>query len=305
VRSREAERPRAAGPRDPAPWEGIWGFPLTPFVRRGVEVDLLARGAEHQIRGGVDVLCACGAIAQIGELTAVEHEACVRTLVDAAAGRVPVVATLIGGADADRIGAAAVAAGAAGLVVIPGSPDEAAVGRCLRALARAAPGTPLVLYHRPPLRLDVTQLRRLEARHPELAWVKDGHRDARLFRQLAAVERLRWVSAWEDVAPAFWALGATTFAPASTAYAPAYSAAWLGRLRAGDLAGARRLLEAHAYPLIDLRLARTGIDIAVVKAAMEACGVPAGGLRAPARRLTAGERSRVRELIDSMRAAMG
>ena len=297
-------RPRRSAASDPAPWEGIWGFPVTPFGRRGVDLDLLARGAEHQIEGGVDVLCACGAIAQVGELTAVEHEACVRALVNAAAGRVPTIVTLIADADAARVGAAAVGAGAAGLVVIPTSPDAAATARRLRAIARAAPGVPIVLYHRPPLRLDPTQLRRLAAAVPELAWVKDGHRDVRLFRQLAAVERLRWVSAWEDVAVAFWALGCRTFAPASAAYAPAYSAAWLARLRSNDLADARRLLEAHAYPLIDLRLARKGIDIAVVKAAMEACGVPAGGLRAPARRLSAVERARVHELVGSMRKAL-
>jgi len=250
------------------------------------------------------VLCACGAIAQVDQLTGAEHEACVGALVRAAAGRVPVNATLIGDADAIRTGAAAVAAGATGLVVVPVAADAAAVTRRMLALTRAVPGVPLVLYHRPPLRLDAVQLRRMATAVPELAWAKDGHRDVRLFRQLAAVERVRWVSAWEDVAIAFWALGATTFAPASTAYAPAYSTAWLARLRAGDLAGARRLLEAHAYPLIDLRLRRPGIDIAVVKAAMEACGVPAGALRTPAKRLTAAERAHVRALVRSMHDAL-
>ena len=288
---------------DPAPWQGIWGFPLTPFTRRGIDLDVLAAGTRHQLAGGVDVLCACGAIAQLGELRPPEHTAAVRAIVEESAGRRPVLATVLGGRDARRLAAAALAAGAAGMVYVPHCAQVAAAERGLRSLARLAPGVPLALYHRPPLRLRPAELERLAAL-PELAWVKDGHRDVRLFRRLAGVEGLRWVSAWEDVALSFWALGCSTFAPASTAYAPEYSAAWLGRLRAGDLAGARRLLELHAYPMIDLRLARTGIDIAVVKAAMEACDVPAGGVRSPARALSGSERARVRALVAQLRAEL-
>jgi 4-hydroxy-tetrahydrodipicolinate synthase len=286
---------------DPARWEGIWGFPLTPFGRRGIDLGLLAAGAERQLAGGVDVLCACGVIAQVDRLTAAEHAACVRAVTGLVAGRVPVVATLVAARDAAGIAAAAAAAGADGLVVIPRSPRVDDAARSLRAVAAAAPEIPLALYHRPPLRLTVAQLRRLADEAPPLAWVKDGHRDVRLFRQLAAgAPRLRWVSAWEDVALAFWALGCSTFAPASTSYAPEYASTWLGRLRAGDLAGARELLAAHANPMVDLRLARTGIDIAVIKAAMEAAGIRAGATRPPAKRLTAAERARVRELVAAL-----
>jgi 4-hydroxy-tetrahydrodipicolinate synthase len=282
-------------------WEGIWGFPLTPFRRRGIDLELLARGSSHQLRGGVDVLCACGVIAQLELLDRSEHAASVRTIVETAAGQIPVVATLMAGRDSAWIAASAIEAGAEGLVVIPRSSRPDAIGRCLRSIAAVAPGVPLALYHRPPLQLGVEQLRRL-AEIPELSWVKDGHRDVRLFRLLSgAVERLAWVSAWEDVALAFWALGCSTFAPASTAYAPEYSVAWLGRLRAGDLAAARALLAAHAYPLVDLRLSRPGIEISVIKAAMESSGVPAGRTRPPARPIARDERALVDALLADMR----
>jgi dihydrodipicolinate synthase/N-acetylneuraminate lyase len=286
------------------PESGIWGFPLTPFTSSGVDLDLLEAGAEHQVAGGVDVLCACGTIAQADQLSDRERLASLETVVAAAGGRVPVVATVPDGPEAPGRAAAAVERGAAALLVIPRSPDPATVRASLGAIARAAPQVPQILYHRPPLVLDVGDLPPLAAT-PELSWVKDGHRDVRRFRRLrAAVPRLRWVSAWEDVAIAFWALGCDAFAPASAAYAPQYAAAWLGRLRAGDVAGATALLEAHAYPLVDLRLARPGIDVPVVKAAMEACGVPAGLARAPAQALTGLERDAVRSLVDRMRAAL-
>jgi 5-dehydro-4-deoxyglucarate dehydratase len=287
-----------------ADWHGIWGFPLTPFATRGVDLELLAAGVSHQLDGGIDVVCACGVIAQLETLDRSEHTDSVRTIVEVAGGRVPVVATLIAGRQAPSLALAAVEAGAAGVVVIPASPRPDATARCLRAIASALPGVPLILYHRPPLALDIEGLRRF-AEIDELSWIKDGHRDVRQFRRLRGAEpRLQWVSAWEDVALAFWALGCDTFAPASTAYAPEFSAAWLNRLRAGDLAGARALLELHAYPLVDLRLARSGIDVAVIKAAMEASGVPPGRTRPPARPINRAERARVRALLGEMREAL-
>jgi dihydrodipicolinate synthase/N-acetylneuraminate lyase len=284
---------------------GIWGFPLTPFDADSVDLDLLAAGVEHQLAGGVAVLCAGGTIAQADRLSDAERIACQRTIAAAGAGRAPVVATIVESPTAPRQAADAVAAGASGLLVIPASPQPSAIRATLRAVAAGAGDVPLVLYHRPPLRLDPDDLRRLADDVPQLAWVKDGHRDVRGFRRLrAAAPRLRWVSAWEDVALAFWALGCDTFAPASTAYAPEYAAAWFARLRAGDLPGATALLEAHAYPIVDLRLSRPAIDVAVVKAAMEACGVPAGGLRPPAEALTAAERDAVDVLVARMHDAL-
>jgi dihydrodipicolinate synthase/N-acetylneuraminate lyase len=288
------------GAADRAPWHGVWGFPLTPFRASGIDADLLAEGTELQISGGVDVVCACGLIAQLEQLTAEEHQRTVETAIAAAAARVPVVVTVRCGADTPGASAAAHAAehGAAGVVAVPTGPDLASILTQLRAIADAAPGLPQALYHRPPLALSAGDLQTLAAAVPELVWVKDGHRDARMYRLLrAAVPRLRWVSAWEDVALAFWGMGVEAFAPASTAYAPGYAGAWLGHLRDGDLGGARELLAAHAYPIVDLRLSRPGIDVSVVKEAMAAFGLPTGVTRPPAQPLTEAERARVRELV--------
>jgi dihydrodipicolinate synthase/N-acetylneuraminate lyase len=208
------------------------------------------------------------------------------------------------GHGAAHAAACAVELGAGGLLVIPRSPRPSAILESVTAIANAAPGTPIALYHRPPLALGIENLKRL-ADLPELTWIKDGHRDVRLFRRLKeAVPRLRWASAWEDVALPFWALGCEAFAPASTAYAPEYAAAWRARLRASDVDGASALLAAHAYPLVDLRLSRPHIDVSVIKAAMEECGVPAGATRPPARPLTARERTKIERLVRDMRDAL-
>jgi dihydrodipicolinate synthase/N-acetylneuraminate lyase len=92
-------------------------------------------------------------------------------------------------------------------------------------------------------------------------------------------------------------MGVEAFAPASTAYAPGYARAWVAQLDAGDVRAARELLAAHAYPIVDLRLSRPGIDVSVVKEAMAALGLPTGLTRPPARPLTEAERARVHELV--------
>lgn len=275
---------------------GIWGFPPTPFVDDRIDVEGLATLVQHQARGGVDVLCACGAIAEVDSLTADEWRECLEIVVAHANG-IPTVATIPTWGDESLAARLAAELGADALLVLPRSPATGDTKRLLASVAAAAPDLPLVLYHRAPLQLEVDDLQAL-CGVEQLVGLKDGHRDVRRYRRLreGLGERLLWLSAWEDVAIAFWAVGCDAFAPASTAYAPAFSRAWLSHLENGSVVEARRLLAAHAYPMVDLRLSRPGIDVAVVKAAMAELGLPAGDVRPPASRLRPEERAEARRL---------
>jgi dihydrodipicolinate synthase/N-acetylneuraminate lyase len=117
-------------------------------------------------------------------------------------------------------------------------------------------------------------------------------------------DRLVWIVAYEDLVLPFGAIGAEAFAPVSASYAPEYARACLGLLADGDLERLRSLLEAHAYPLADLRLSRPQIDVAVVKQAQRACGVPAGGERPPQQPLSRHEVDEVARLVAGMRSAL-
>jgi 4-hydroxy-tetrahydrodipicolinate synthase len=284
---------------------GIWGFPPTPFRRDAVDLDLLAALAERQVAGGVDVICVCGAIAQGELLTPAERRDCLSAVTGVTAGRLPLVVALPADDDAPLLAEEAMSAGAAALLLIPAEADVAAVSGRLAAISAAAPEAALLLYHRPPLYLEPDDARRL-CLDGLLVGVKDGHRDVRLFRRLrgAAGDGVLWVCSWEDVALPFWVLGCDAFTPVSAAYAPEYSRAWLDRLNANDVAGAARLLEAHAYPMVDLRLSRPNIEVSAVKAAMAACGIPAGDSRPPAEPLTAGEFAAVERLVSELHIAL-
>jgi dihydrodipicolinate synthase/N-acetylneuraminate lyase len=121
--------------------DGVWGFPLTPFRTSGIDADLLAQATELQVAGAVDVLCACGLIAQLEQLTPDEHRHSVETVIAAAGGRVPVVVTVRAADGAPAAADHAAEHGAAGIVAVPTSPDPAAALTHLRAIAAAAPAS--------------------------------------------------------------------------------------------------------------------------------------------------------------------
>jgi 4-hydroxy-tetrahydrodipicolinate synthase len=284
---------------------GIWGFPPTPFRGDAVDLDLFAALIEHQVAGGVDAICACGALAQGELLTPAERRSCVSVAAGVTAGRLPLVVALPADDDAPLLAEEAAGAGASALLLMPVEGDLAAVSRRLAAVASVATETALLLYHRPPLYLEPDDARRL-CMDGLLDGIKDGHRDVRLFRRLrsAVGEEALWVCSWEDLVLPFWVLGCEAFTPVSAAYAPGYSRAWLECLTANDIAGAARLLEAHAYPMVDLRLSRPNIEITAVKAAMTACGIPAGETWPPAEPLTAGEVAAVERLVSELHGAL-
>lgn len=96
---------------------GTWYILPTPFAVDGaVDLGSLGRLVEAAIAWGVDGLTAMGVMAEPATLTAAERETALRTVVDAAAGRVPLavgcsgsdVGTVAGSADqAHRLGAVA------------------------------------------------------------------------------------------------------------------------------------------------------------------------------------------------------
>jgi dihydrodipicolinate synthase/N-acetylneuraminate lyase len=286
--------------------QGLWGFALSPFTRAELNCEALEVAAAFQVEGGVDALCCCGAIAQAETLDRVEREAALDAVLRGARGRAPVVLALPADDEGPATAARAAELGAHGLLAIPVSDCADELRRTLDAIHSRAPDLALVLYHRPPLLLAPDDLVRL-CEHPALVAVKDGHRDARLYRRLRAVVpgRLTWIVAYEDLMLPFGAIGAEAFSPVSASYAPEYARACLALLAAGELAALRTLLEAHAYPMMDLRLSRPHIDVAVVKAAQRACGLPAGAERLPQLPLTAAEEELVQSLVSDLQRALG
>jgi dihydrodipicolinate synthase/N-acetylneuraminate lyase len=270
---------------------GLWGFALTPFRDGRVDPTAFTAGIERMVAGGVDVVCVGGTLGQGDRMSSREQLECLAIAVRA---------------DEGAIAGDVLAAGASALLVLPATGDPADALGALREIRRHTDGQlPVVLYQRGPLSLEPADLAHL-VDEPNLVGVKDAHGDMRRFRRLheAFGRRLTWIGASEDLMLAFWAYGADAASPASVAYAPAYARRVWSALGRGDRDEAVRLLRLFAWPVTDLRMSRSNIDVSVVREFAAEFGLPVGELRPPAEPLTADERDAVRRLAGTLRAEL-
>jgi len=287
---------------EPARLAGLWGFPLTPFVRDGIDLDALAVGVEVQVTAGVDVICACGSIAQLESLSHSEWSRCTTLVVSSVAGRAPVVATVACDGRSVAHSEEAMALGATAILLHPRATttvDE--VATVVRKISVDVPEARILVYAREGVSLEASLLERL-ADVPSVIGVKDGQRNADRFRRAIAAhaERFIWVAAFEELALPWWAMGADAFCPVSIAYAPAYTRAWWTPLHRGDAATARAVLAVHAYDLADLRRSRPNIGVSAVKELMNLRGIAGAENRPPAVPLQAQEKERLRGLCEDL-----
>ena len=128
---------------------------VTPFDADGdVDADALANHVDALVKAGLDGMVPCGTTGEFASLADAERRTAVETVVDAADGRVPVIA---GAADTavsrirDHLSAAAAAGADAGLVTLPyyhTSTDPAGQRAFLDAVVDAPP-LPVLLYDIP------------------------------------------------------------------------------------------------------------------------------------------------------------
>ena len=127
---------------------------VTPFDADGaVDLPALRRLTDAQIKRGIDGLVACGTTGETPTLTTSEQEQVVRTVVEAAAGRVPVIAGT--GSNATRGSVEATKRASkwgvdAALVVCPyyNKPTQEGLYRHFKAVADEG-GLPIIAYNVP------------------------------------------------------------------------------------------------------------------------------------------------------------
>ncbi|MZF87413.1 5-dehydro-4-deoxyglucarate dehydratase [Streptomyces sp. SID5643] len=268
---------------------GVLSFPLTSFREDG-GLDLDAYRAYLADRlatapGAVFPACGTGEFFSLGED---EYRAVVRTTVEVADGRLPVVAGIgYGWAQALRFARIAEEAGADAALVLPhylvGAPQDGLVEQ----LRRIAAGTrlPLIAYQRGQVAFTADSLRRI-ARIPTVVGLKDGHSDLdRLQRlTLAAPDGFLFfngAATAEIQARAYAAVGVPAYSSAVHAFAPEIANAFLAALRDEDDPGVTRLLREFYVPLVELRDRVPGYAVSLVKAAARLRGLPVGPVRAP------------------------
>ncbi|MEM1374213.1 MAG: 4-hydroxy-tetrahydrodipicolinate synthase [Pseudomonadota bacterium] len=155
---------------------------ITPFAGDKVDHDALKRLVDWHIAEGTDGLVPVGTTGESPTLSHAEHDAVVATVVDQAAGRVPVLAGAGSNntAEAVRLTQAAKDAGADGaLVVTPYYNKPTQRGLVAHYEACAAVGLPIIIYNIPPRSvIDMSDATMAElAKLPEIVGVKDATAD--------------------------------------------------------------------------------------------------------------------------------
>jgi 4-hydroxy-tetrahydrodipicolinate synthase len=284
-------------------WSGAMTAIVTPFLENGeVDHEALARLVRWQVDQGIQGLVPAGTTGEGATLADVEHQAVIRTVVEAVDGRVAVIAGC-GSNDTVRTVDAArrvEAAGADGLLVVSpyyNKPNRSGMVAHYRAVAEAT-ALPVVVYNVPgrtaqnlgaELILELAEL-------PGVAAVKEASGD---LDQIATIldsrpDSLAVLSGDDPLCLPTLALGADGIISVVSNEAPLEMSQMVAAALEGDYASARRL-HYRLLPLMRANFIET--NPVPVKTAMQLLGRCGGDLRAPLGPPEDGTRSELRQAL--------
>jgi 5-dehydro-4-deoxyglucarate dehydratase len=268
-------------------------FPVTAYRPDGsVDLDTYRTHVRRGVEAGAAAVFACCGTGEFHALTPEEFEACVRAAVEAADGRVPVVAGAgYGTALAVRYARLAEAAGADGLLAMP--PYLVVAGqegllRHYRELA-AATALPVIVYQRDNAVFTPETVVAL-ARTDGIIGLKDGLGDLDLMQRVISAVRteapgdflyFNGLPTAEQTQLAYRALGVTLYSSAVFCFAPEIALAFHQALRTGDDTTVEKLLDGFYRPFVELRAQGRGYAVALVKAGVRLRGLDVGEVRPP------------------------
>lgn len=285
---------------------GIVGYLLTPCDASG-QVDhlLLTHHVERLVGLGVHGLCPLGSVGCLPYLSDEEREAVIRTVVAAAAGRVPVLAGVSSLSTAQTVRHArfAQAAGATAIQVLPSTYwklTESEIFEYYRQVAEAV-SIPLMIYNNPfttGLDLSVSFLSKL-AQLPNVSLIKEASPDESKIARLrdACPDHVGIFVGLNSMAKQAFRDGATGWCTAAPNVCAPFILNFHRCVVSGDWAGAEHWFAKQAELLnflMDHGLPRT------VSAGLELSGVPAGRLRAPLSALSPAQIEAMKAILETM-----
>lgn len=280
---------------------GILPALLTPMSDDGARVndESLRRLVEFQIERGVSGFFVCGGSGEGLLLTPEERRAVLAGVIEAARGRVAIIAHIgaLDTATAQGLAAHAAALGADAVAAVPPvyfRVDESALVDHYRLIAEAAGGLPVYPYNIPSATgVEITaavMARLLEI--PAISGIKYSSYNLYDMRNIIdlAPGRITMLSGFDEVCVAALAMGAHGAIGSTYNVMPATFAAIYRAMQAGDLAAAQAL-QLRANRVIKALLAAP--LIAGLKAVLSAWGISCGAPRRPQRPLAPDERARL------------
>lgn len=267
---------------------------VTPFGNDGVDFDALKALVDWQIAEGTKGLVPVGTTGESPTLTHAEHEAVVSAVVEAAAGRVPVIAGAGSNntAEAIRFVEHAKGAGAdAALVVTPYYNKPTQDGLIAHYTALDAIGLPIIIYNIPPRSvIDMTpETMGMLAQLPNIVGVKDATADLSRVPQQRATCGVDFIqlSGEDATALGFNAQGGCGCIGVTANVAPRLCAEMQAAMAAGDYAKALgyqdRLMPLHEAIFTEPGVAGAKYALSVLGRCTDAVRLPLTPVTEPTR----------------------
>ena len=230
---------------------------VTPFRRGAVAFDELRKLVEFQIKSGIDGLVPVGTTGESPTVTHEEHLDLIRCTIEAARGRVPVIAGTGSNSTHEAIVMTKVAAeaGADGMLLVApyyNRPTQEGLFRHFSALADVT-DKPLVLYSIPGrcgVEISVRVIERLRAKYPHVAHVKEAGGSVDRVDQIvqALGDSVTVLSGDDSLTLPFMAVGAKGVISVVSNFFPREVTKLAALALAGEYAKARAL-HRRLYPL--------------------------------------------------------
>jgi 4-hydroxy-tetrahydrodipicolinate synthase len=285
-------------------FHGVFPYLVSPIDDAGlVKSDVLARLIDDLIKAGVHGLTPLGSTGEFAYLNTEQRADIVRTTVEAAAGRVPVVAGVASTATADAVAQARryQKLGADGILAILESYfplADAQVESYFRAIADAV-DVPVVLYTNPQFQrsdLSLDVIARL-AEHPRIRTIKDASTNTgRLLSIMNRSAGLKVFSASAHIPAAVMLIGGVGWMAGPACVIPRQSVRLYELCRAGQWSDAMAL-QRELWRINEI-FARFNLA-ACIKAALQLQGYEVGDPVAPQRPLNAEERKIVAAALEA------
>ncbi|MFE4080107.1 4-hydroxy-tetrahydrodipicolinate synthase [Paenarthrobacter sp. YIM B13468] len=276
----------------------------TPFNHdETIDVDTLRKIVDRSIDAGVNGVVAAGSTGEVGALSSEERLLLIKTVIEQANGRVPVIANTgaTSTAEAIRLSKAAEQLGADVLMLItpyyePLTLEETVT--YIKDVARSV-SIPVMLYNIPPVtgvNLDPATVRALAEEVENIRYIKDSSANWEQALQLIHhhSDVIGTFIGWDAYLYSALVEGAAGVMAGTANVVPDEIVAVTRRINDGDLAGARELWK-NVYPVIDALL--TSPFIPAVKAGLTLQGLPAGAPKRPTAELDADQLAKVEQAL--------
>ena len=278
---------------------------ITPMKNGEVDFDALARLVDYQIDNGIDALVAAGTTGESSTLTDEEHVEVIRTVVNRAAGRVPVIAGT-GSNDAAyaiKLSQDACRLGADALLLVTPYYNKATQGGLIEMYTTIAESVdrPIILYNVPSrtgVNIEPSTYAAL-ADEPNIVAIKEANGNiGKIVETMSLVSgKLDLYSGNDDQIVPLMSLGGLGVISVLSNLLPRETSELCHTFLRGDIAGAAAM-QFKYHKLINALFSE--VNPIPVKAAMARLGFGDGSIRLPLTPMTA---TNERTLVSLMREA--